>query len=49
MEGEFTDKKNEGAFCLETNLPAEGEENTGEQEQEEGETFPWFISAVLNS
>ncbi|XP_067241453.1 U3 small nucleolar RNA-associated protein 25 homolog isoform X2 [Chanodichthys erythropterus] len=34
MEEEFTDK-NEGAFCLETNLPAEGEENTGEQEQEE--------------
>ncbi|XP_067277878.1 U3 small nucleolar RNA-associated protein 25 homolog isoform X2 [Pseudorasbora parva] len=34
MEGEFTDKKNEAAFCLETNLPAE-EENTGEQEQED--------------
>lgn len=39
MEGEFTDEKNEGAFCLETNLPAEGEENMGEQEQEEGELF----------
>lgn len=39
MEGEFTDK-NEGAFCLETNLPAEEEENMVEQEQEEGETFP---------
>uniref|UniRef100_A0A673JJC2 U3 small nucleolar RNA-associated protein 25 homolog n=1 Tax=Sinocyclocheilus rhinocerous TaxID=307959 RepID=A0A673JJC2_9TELE len=31
-EGEFTDKKNEAAFCLETNLPAEGEENMGECE-----------------
>jgi len=38
MEGEFTDKKNEAAFCLETNLPAEEEENTEDQEQ--GETFP---------
>lgn len=38
MEGEFTDKQNEAAFCLETNLPAEEEENMGEQEQ--GETFP---------
>uniref|UniRef100_A0A672K1S2 UTP25 small subunit processor component n=1 Tax=Sinocyclocheilus grahami TaxID=75366 RepID=A0A672K1S2_SINGR len=33
-EGEFTDKKNEAAFCLETNLPAEGEENMGAQEEE---------------
>ncbi|XP_052468794.1 U3 small nucleolar RNA-associated protein 25 homolog isoform X1 [Carassius gibelio] len=32
MEGEFTDKKNEAAFCLETNLPAEGEENMREEE-----------------
>uniref|UniRef100_A0A671RCA1 U3 small nucleolar RNA-associated protein 25 homolog n=1 Tax=Sinocyclocheilus anshuiensis TaxID=1608454 RepID=A0A671RCA1_9TELE len=38
-EGEFTDKKNEAAFCLETNLPVEGEENMGEQE-EEGKTLP---------
>lgn len=38
MEGEFTDEQNEAAFCLETNLPAEEEENMGEQEQ--GETFP---------
>lgn len=37
-EGEFTDKKNEAAFCLETNLPVEGEENMGEQE-EEGKTL----------
>lgn len=35
MEGEFTDKKNEAAFCLETNMPAEGEENTAQQEQDE--------------
>lgn len=34
-EGEFTDKKNEAAFCLETNLPVEGEENMGEQEEED--------------
>ncbi|XP_016120688.1 digestive organ expansion factor-like, partial [Sinocyclocheilus grahami] len=34
-EGEFTDKKNEAAFCLETNLPAEGEENMGAQEEED--------------
>uniref|UniRef100_A0A671LLJ9 U3 small nucleolar RNA-associated protein 25 homolog n=1 Tax=Sinocyclocheilus anshuiensis TaxID=1608454 RepID=A0A671LLJ9_9TELE len=34
-EREFTDKKNEAAFCLETNLPAEGEENMGEQEEED--------------
>uniref|UniRef100_A0A8C2KVL1 U3 small nucleolar RNA-associated protein 25 homolog n=1 Tax=Cyprinus carpio TaxID=7962 RepID=A0A8C2KVL1_CYPCA len=34
-EGEFTDKKNEAAFCLETNLPAKGEENMGEQEEED--------------
>ncbi|XP_043111390.1 U3 small nucleolar RNA-associated protein 25 homolog [Puntigrus tetrazona] len=34
-EGEFTDKKNEAAFCLETNLPVEGEQNMGEQEEED--------------
>ncbi|XP_073691064.1 U3 small nucleolar RNA-associated protein 25 homolog isoform X2 [Garra rufa] len=35
IEGEFTDKKNKAAFCLETNLPAEGEENKGEEEEED--------------
>lgn len=47
-EGEFTDKKNEAAFCLETNLPVEGEENMGEQE-EEGKTLQWFIFPSLKA
>ncbi|XP_065152566.1 U3 small nucleolar RNA-associated protein 25 homolog [Paramisgurnus dabryanus] len=28
IKEEFTDKKNEAAFCLESNLPAEGDENS---------------------
>ncbi|TRY60155.1 hypothetical protein DNTS_003729 [Danionella cerebrum] len=35
VDGEFTDKKNEAAFCLETNLPAEEEETKTSAEQDE--------------